>query len=173
MVLPTTVGPTGRRWVTHRLTNQHFLVRIPLPERARGKGAWPEKANKAEHQRPRGSPARLSMGKAILLELQSTGARMNPSGKMLTPEIWPSSAERETSARRTSRPDGNPRRVTTDEPEALTADRTILRHHGIAYGWQHLWRQSPHSSPTPEVTLRTWPRGTGSRASNDGRHPYG
>src|ERR1700722_2482962 len=98
MVLPTKVGSTGRRWITRRLTSLlHLLARTPPPERAGGKGAWPEKANEAEHQRPRGSSARLSTGKATLLQLQSAGVRMSPSGKMLTPEIWLSSAERETS----------------------------------------------------------------------------
>jgi hypothetical protein len=38
------------------------------------------------------------MGKAALLQLQSTVVRMSPPGKMLTPGIWSSLAERETSS---------------------------------------------------------------------------
>lgn len=54
------------------------LSQTPRLERVRGTTVWQQKANEAEHQRPRGSSARLSTGKATRLELQSAGARFAP-----------------------------------------------------------------------------------------------
>ena len=141
------------------------------PTGLRGQKHGGSKASKVEHRPPRGASARLPRGKAVLLELQSDRDRASPSGKVLTPEIWLSPADTIPAANFPAR--RQPNEGNKGRTEALQADRTVHRNHGIAYGWQHLRRQSPRSSPTPGVTPRTWRRRTGPGASNDKRYPYG
>src|SRR5262249_35903591 len=78
-VLKGASGSSNTGWLYWKKVGNAPLVgmnnssRTPSPERAERTRAWRQTANEAEHRRPRRSSARLSTGKARLLELQSAG----------------------------------------------------------------------------------------------------